>query len=193
MSGGRFTMGQIKPPWPVKLIVGMLTKVPDLFPLAQQAMEAQWGLVDIRSDVMPFTHTDYYTGPMGKPLLRQFVSFAQLIDPGALAKIKHQSNATEARIAASSDARSLVLARPINLDPGYIDPSKLVLATTKNYSHRIYIGRSMYAEATLYYHQGKWQGWPYTYPDYASGDYDGFLNEVRQKLMEQLSSAKQNT
>ena len=80
------------------------------------------------------------------------------------------------------------MARPINLDPGYVESSKLVLATTKNYSHRTYIGQSMYAEATLYYSKNQWHAWPYTYPDYAGGAYDDFLNRVRASLMEQSKS-----
>ena len=166
---------------PVKLITGMLSGEEGMFAGAQEKMERLWGKIDIQSQVMAFTHTEYYHKQMGKPLWRKFVSFEGLIDPGKLAQIKHQSNDLERELAQA--ARPLRVARPINIDPGYIDPSKLVLATTKNYSHRIYIGDSMYAEATLRYHQGGWRSWPYTYPDYAGGNYDEFLNEVRAKLM----------
>lgn len=186
-------MAQPKDPQPVKLIVGMLSKDAALFTCAEENMQTLWGAIDLRSDVMPFTHTDYYAGEMGTPLQRKFVSFAELIDPEKLAAIKHQTNALEEKIAQSSAGQTLQVTRPINLDPGYIDPGKLVLATTKNYAHRIYIGRQMYAETTLHYHKGSWQTWPFTYPDYASGDYNDFLNGTRLILMEQLSSQKRNT
>ena len=183
-------MAQAQTPRPVKLIVGMLCKDESLFGRAEQLMEEFWGAIDIDSAVMPFTHTDYYAQEMGAPLLRRFVAFAELIDPGCLADVKHKSNALEISLGNEPSGRASGLSRPINLDPGYVEPSKLILATTKNYSHRIYIGRSMYAEATLQYHQGRWQGWPYTYPDYANGAYDDFFSRVRRQLMEDYSSQK---
>jgi hypothetical protein len=123
---------------------------------------------------------------MGSPLLRQFIAFARPIDPGDLAAIKHETNDLEAQLAASEPARRLAVTRPINLDPGCLEPSKLVLATTKNFSHRVYLGQAIYAEATLAYRSGRWQPWPYTYPDYASGRYFPFLTAVRNHLLSQL-------
>ncbi|MBN2211965.1 MAG: DUF4416 family protein [Sedimentisphaerales bacterium] len=178
---------QLHPPKPVKLIVGMLSRDEGLFVPAESKMAALWGAIDITSKVMAFEQTRYYEKEMGTGLRRKFVAFVDLIRPEKLACVKHQSNAIEAELAAT-EAKRLGVARPINLDPGYVEPSKLVLATTKNYSHRIYIGENMYAEATLRYHQGQWQGWPFTYPDYASGAYFDFLTSVRERLMEQLSS-----
>ena len=185
-------MARTKAPEAVKLIVGMLGNSAEIFCSAETDMETLWGQIDIASEILPFTYTDYYEKQMGPRLLRKFVSFAELIDPGALASIKHQSNSLEEKWAQVQADQQPDVARPINLDPGYIEPSKLVLASTKNYSHRIYIGESMYAECTLSYHRGAWQSWPFSYPDYASGDYDTFLCQVRNRLMEQLSSQKQN-
>ncbi len=178
---------QLHPPRPVKLIVGMLSRDAELFAPAEAKLSAFWGDADIRSEVMAFDQTQYYEKEMGPGLRRQFLAFERLILPEQLAGIKHLSNTIEAELAASDGGR-LGVARPVNLDPGYVEPSKLVLATTKNYSHRIYIGENMYAETTLRYHQGQWQSWPFTYPDYAGGAYFPFLSAVRQRLMEQLSS-----
>jgi len=186
-------MGQTRPPKPVKLIVGMLSQQAALFDLAQQQMQTLWGTIDVHSEVMPFNYTDYYKTQMGAALLRKFVSFADLIDPIKLADIKHLSDQMEMTISQMPEGRQLGVARPINLDPGYIEPSKLVLASTKNYSHRIYIGNSMYAECTLHFYKGRWHGWPFSYPDYTSGNYDSFLNQARHLLTEQLSSRKENT
>ncbi len=183
-------MGQIRQPAAVKLIVGMLSQREELFALAEEAMQGWWGGIDVRSAVLVFDQTDYYDKEMGKSLLRKFVSFDRRIDPGELAGIKHRSNDLEETLAAHPEGRKLAVSRPINLDPGYIDASKLVLATTKNYSHRIYIGQSMYAEATLHYHRGKWQAWPFTYPDYGSGLYDPFLNAARDRYLEQTTSTR---
>jgi hypothetical protein len=184
---------ELHPPQRVKLIVGILSGRREFFEQARAAMEALWGAVDIQSDIWAFTSTNYYEKQMGTNLNRQFFSFSALIDPGELARIKHQSNAVESALAQSPAGEAAGVARPINLDPGYIDPGKLVLASTKNYSHRIYIGQSIYAEPTLHYHKGSWQTWPFTYPDYASGEYFDFLNQARKGLMEQLSSKKSDT
>lgn len=184
---GTIFVAQAKEPEKVALIVGMLSIQEKLFAHAEEKMQTLWGPIEFQSNVIPFDFTDYYTKEMGAPLRRKFVSFAQYIDPGELADIKHQSNALENEIAQIQAGRTLQVARPINLDPGYIEPSKLVLATTKNYSHRIYIGKSMYAESTLHYHKGRWQGWPHTYPDYAGAVYDEFMTRVRERLMEQRS------
>ena len=119
-------MAQPHPPQPVKLIVGMLSRGKSLFTLAEREMQSLWGPLDVHSDTMPFTHTTYYEKEMGAPLLRKFVSFARLIDPGDLAPIKHQTNALEEQLAHTPEGRSFVVARPINLDPGYLDPGKLV-------------------------------------------------------------------
>ena len=181
-------MAQAHSPKPVKLIVGMLSGAERLFDSAEGSMAELWGPIDEHSDVMDFEQTDYYEKEMGPNLRRKFVSFAELIDPGQLAQIKHQSNALEAFYGEQGEGQTPGVARPINLDPGYVEPSKLVLATTKNYSHRIYIGKSIYAEATLYYRKDRWHAWPFTYPDYADGAYDDFLNRVRARLMEQSKS-----
>jgi hypothetical protein len=115
--------------------------------------------------------------------LRQFLSFEKLIDPGRLAKIKLRTNKLEQKLA---KVLSVPLPRPANLDPGTIEPSKLVLATTKNYSHRIYIGRKMFAEVTLIFDKGHWRPLDHTYPDYRQQCYFDFFDKVRNRLLEQL-------
>jgi len=185
-------MGLIKPPQPVKLIVGMLARSVEQFSTAEQALQTCWGEIDCRSDDIPFNQTRYYEKEMGPGLWRRFVSFSRLIDPGELADIKHRTNTFEAEQTQRTTASSPP-SRAINLDPGYLEPSKLVLATTKNYSHRVYIGRGIWAEATLFYRKGRWQPWPYTYPDYAGELYHPFFHAVRRRLLEQLSSLKTST
>ena len=179
---------QLRPPRPVKLIVGMLSGQVELFDWAERAMSAWWGPVDIASEVIDFTWTNYYAQEMGDTLLRKFLSFERPIRPEEISQCKHQSNELERLCAESSACGAHKASRPVNLDPGYIEPSKLVLVTTKNYSHRVYIGNDMYAEPTLHFHKGQWHSWPFTYPDYGSGRYDGFLSAARERLTEQLKS-----
>ncbi len=175
---------KLYPVKPVKLIVGMLSIAPELFQIAEEAMVKLWGDIDVHSEVMPFIYTRYYNKAMGEGLLRKFVSFEKVIMPNDISTIKHQSNALELEIDNSTLGQGLGVKRAVNLDPGYINTSKLVLVTTKDYSHRVFIGNDMYAEATLHYCYDKWNSWGYTYPDYASGDYDVFLNAAREKFIE---------
>ncbi len=175
---------KLYPPRQVKLMVGMLSTDSSLFDLAEAEMVKLWGPTDCISEIIPFTFTRYYNKAMGEGLLRKFVSFSNLIMPPDIARIKHQSNALELAIDQSPSGLALGVKRAINLDPGYLNSSKLVLVTTKDYSHRIYIGDNMYAETTLHYCDDQWHSWPFTYPDFASGAYFDFLNAARDKFIE---------
>ena len=176
-------MWEIKKPDPVKLIVGILAADDECLRLAREAVIAKFGAADMVSEAFPFTQTSYYKDEAGENILRQFVSFQKLIDPGELATIKIRSNKLEEKLAKMADTD---LPRPINLDPGIVEPSKLILASTKNFSHRIYIGDNMYAELTLSYCKGVWNSFSYTFPDFKEDRYHGFLSSVREKLVSQL-------
>ena len=176
-------MARPRNPQAVKLICGLLSADADLLARARQLLGRRIGPLDLISDIWPFDQTDYYEPEMGPDLLRQFVSFDRLVPPDGLAGLKHDTNALEREIAEQCDP--LGVPRPVNLDPGYLDLGKLVLATTKDRAHRIYIGQQMYAEVTLQYTQGRWQPWPWTYPDYRSPAYHAFFDRVRERLREQ--------
>ena len=178
-------MWKLKEPKPVKLIIGILAANHQCLHTTTDALTDKFGKADFVSNVWPFDKTDYYKDQTGPRILRQFVSIERLVDPGKLAKIKHRTNKLEQKLAASL---ALPLPRPVNLDPGVIEPSKLVLATTKNYSHRIYIGKKMYAEVTLIFDKGRWRPLPHTYPDYKQQCYFEFFEKVRTRLLEQLKS-----
>ena len=139
-----------------------------------------------RSDVMDFDLTHYYDGQMGSPLYRRFGAFAEPIPPDRLAEAKRTTNAVEADLA----DRFSPPERPINLDPGLVEPSKLVLASMKDFSHRIYLGGGVYAEITLLYRRGRWEALPWTFPDFASGRYDAFLTAARQRLRERAEAGR---
>jgi len=179
-------MWDTKEPNPVKLIVGILAADENCLQAAVETLTAEFTNLDLQSDVWPFTQTNYYNTETGENILRQFVSIDKLIDPGSLPQIKHRTNTLEQQLAAKLN---IDLPRPINLDPGIIEPSKLILATTKNYSHRIYIGQKMYAEVTLIFDKGSWQPLPYTYPDYKQQSYHDFFTKVRIRLLQQLRNA----
>ncbi|MBM9537521.1 DUF4416 family protein [Desulfobulbus alkaliphilus] len=176
-------MGQGRPPNPVKLICGLLACDLSALDAARTKLAAQLGPLDLISETWPFEQSDYYTRETGPAILRQFVVFDKLIDPGHLARIKHITNHIEQDL-----IRELAAPwpRPVNIDPGLIEPSKLVLASTKNFANRIYIGEHIYAEVTLAYVHGAWQAFPCTFPDFRSGRYDRFLTRARQRLITQL-------
>ncbi len=176
-------MWELKEPRPVKLIVGILASEERCLTAAREGLASVLGTIDLVSDIWTFDQTDYYAAQIGPHILRQFVSVERLIDPGQLAAIKHQTNSLEKQLAATLGTP---FPRPANLDPGTIEPSKLVLATTKNYAHRIYIGDRMYAEVTLVFDKGQWRPLPYTYPDYYRQEYFDFFCQVRLRLVQQL-------
>jgi len=177
------TMAKAAGPPNVKLICGIISGSPGVLDEAITAVGKLFGAIDIASERVAFDLTDYYEDQMGSGLLRQFVSFAQPRSPDVLVQAKQATNALEAEIASRHPDGP---ARPVNLDPGYIEQAKLVLASMKNFAHRIHLAGGVYGEVTLLYRKGGgWSSLPWTFPDYASGRYDTFLTAVREKLRQQ--------
>lgn len=135
------------------------------------------------SDRFRFDQTHYYQPSMGDGLLKQLVAVEGDFDPSDLAACKLTSNQWELDYA---EAHASPEPRPLNVDPGYITPMKVVLASTKDRAHRIYLRDGIYAEECLYFHAQGWQGRPWTYPDYLSVDYHAFLLRVREQLQLRL-------
>jgi hypothetical protein len=176
-------MGRIREPPLVKLIVSIFTGDETLLAVSRGALVNRFGPIDYQSELLPFYHTDYYTREFGPGLVRQIVAFAELIPAQRLAEVKRSTNELEQTWVVDSKRR-------VNLDPGYVSLGKLVLATTKDYSHRIYLGQGIYAEVTLKYEHGRFQPWQWTYPDYASARYLEIFSEIRQLYVEQLHGTK---
>jgi hypothetical protein len=177
-------MAKPAPPPRVKLICGMIAADTGLFDQAEQGLTRRLGPADVVSDVMPFDFTDYYSRQMGCPLHRKFLAFADLAQGDSLARLKRATNDMEEQFA--DEAPPGAPTRPINLDPGYVELGKLVLASCKNFAHRIYLAAGVYAEVTLIFRHGRWHGLPWTFPDYASGRYDPFLLRARAELARRL-------
>lgn len=179
-------MGDFKAPQPVQLIAGIIANPDEGVERVRRALEAALGPVEMESPVWQFSFTDYYARAMGNGLLRQFVAFAGLREIEGLHRTKIASNGIEADLAASSRAG---VGRPINIDPGYICNSKLILFSSKDFSHRIYIGDGVYAESTI-----EWRGkgfviHPWTFPDYRTDDYRNFFASVRVMYRRKLKEA----
>jgi hypothetical protein len=145
-------------------------------------LEACFGPADLQSPSMEFEFTRYYQPQMGEGLRRTFFSFARLIDPAELAGIKLATNAIEERYRDGG----WPVGRPVNLDPGYLELGKLVLASTKNHCHRIYLRDGIYAEVTLVYRDKAFRGFEWTFPDYRTEEYHRFFLEARKLLHHEM-------
>jgi hypothetical protein len=172
-------MGAISPPHPVLLLVAVSSRYDAALDWARARIAAEFGPLGAVSPAFDFTETDYYTATMGSDLKKQFVVVKSPLDPGRLATIKRLTNDWEVDYAASANHPE---SRPLNLDPGYLTLAKLVLASTKDYAHRIYLADGIYAEVTLRFRNKQWQAFGWTYPDYRREDFQQFFTTARELL-----------
>ena len=171
-------MGQIEQHRPVLLIAAITSRHPSAIQWAIEKGVGEWGEISLQSPLFDFTETSFYNESMGHDLKKTLVAF-QLTDPAKLADIKIQSNNWESEYTSNNDHPE---ARPLNIDPGYITEAKLILATTKDRDHRIYLRDGIYAEITLYFHAKGWTKSRWTYPDYQRADFQSFFTDCRNHL-----------
>ena len=166
-------MGQAKAHQPVKLVIGFIFRDESVFVAAKSRLIKRFGILDFESPPLEFTYTDYYQQEFGPSLKRKFISFAGLIDPAGLFRIKNITDNIEKKLSRQGK-------RSINIDPGYICLSKLVLATTKDFAHRVYLNRGIFAEITLSFRNKSFTVLDWTYPDYRSAEYIAVFNQIRE-------------
>ena len=176
-------MGTPREPKPAKYFVALLSSDSELLVTVESDLAAILGVVDNRSEILPWTASNFYEKEMGAGLLRRFLSFEPLASPGDLARIKLLAQQVEAKY---RDQRADSPGRRINLDPGYLDALKVALASTKNASQRIYLHSGIYAEATLHYFDGAFHGLPYTYKDYLWPQTLAYFTSLRAEYLAQL-------
>lgn len=174
-------MGTAREPKPAKYFVALLSSDSDLLTGAESDLSSILGEVDARSETVSWTASNFYDKEMGPGLLRRFVSFANLRSPEDLAVVKAQTQRFENAYRALDSG-----GRRVNLDPGYLDTYKVVLASTKNAGQRIYLSSGIYGEATLLYRDGGYHGLEYTYRDYLWPETLAFLTQVRARYLIQL-------
>lgn len=175
-------MGAIRHLVPVKLFIGVLVSDARLIPEVETCLTSAYGPVDHRSAVIPFDFTNYYEPEMGRAIDRVFFSFERLIEADQLPEIKRQTNKIEEEMAPLLKT----VKRPVNLDPGYLEQAKVILASTKNFYHRIYLGKGIFGELTMQFKDGTYHFFPWTYPDYQSTGYQEFFLELRRIYRSQL-------
>jgi len=166
-------------PLAVKPVASLILARKDLVGPVLRELANYWGPVDLVGPLWPFTATDYYAREMGDGLWRCLASFLHLASAAHLADWKVFTNFLEKRW-------SLGGRRLVNLDPGYVARERLVLATGKNYAHRIYLSQGIYGDLTLLAGPGGFQSLPWSYPDYAQGTLPELLALVRRKYLWQL-------
>ena len=167
-------MSSPRPPYPAKLVIGAFMQERKLFDLVAGELESRYGPIDIVSRWFSFDCTTYYETEMGGGLSRRMMSFQNLVPQDMLPDIKAATNELEQHY--SHEDR-----RQVNIDPGYLLLERFVLATGKNFCHRIYVGKNIYADLTLIYQDKAFRPLPWTYPDYARSDMLEFLCRVRKK------------
>lgn len=163
----------------VKLISSLFSPRKDQIEEMIHELEGSFGLTDWMSPELLFDRTRYYEREMGWPLYRRFVSFRELIGPGNIVDIKLATNGLENRY--RQDER-----RTVNIDPGYVSLERLVLVTGKNYVHRIYLSKGVYAELTLVFKKGGFTPLQWTYRDYADPVVIRYFNEIRERYKREL-------
>lgn len=184
-------MSEPRKPLPAKLVVSIIFRAgirtgntPELLETLAQ-LEQKFGPTDYVSHLMEFKHTKYYNNEMGDFLLRRFISFKQLVCRDRLAEIKLYTNSVEKKYC---DRGGL---RKVNIDPGLLSLENLVLASGKNFTHRIYLQNGIFAEVTLLYQNKKFTTMDWTYPDYASMEITAILTDIRSLLVADLKNPDQ--
>lgn len=178
-------MSSIKLPRPVKYFCGFIHTQDVDFKAVLDRLVQKLGPWDMVSKPVPFTFTDYYKEEMGQDLIRRFASFKNLMDPAVLPDVRLFTLRVEEEF---GNKEGEELYRKVNIDPGYLSFGKVVLSTTKNFSHRIYIRDGIYAEVTLAYQKGNFKIFEYTYPDYQSEFALDYFTKLRSVYKTQVHS-----
>lgn len=182
-------MGEQRAHEPVLFLLGAFSRRAPVLDWAQARAASHFGPIALASERFHFTETSYYEPTMGEGLLKCFWAFERPYDPQDLADAKHQTNAWEAELANRVrqgelfPSENIAESRPLNLDPGYLTPAKLVLASTKDFAHRIYLRDGIFAEITLHFRRGAWLPHEFTFPDYRRPDYQAFFTRCRDWLL----------
>lgn len=169
-------MGELRQHPRAMLLVAVITRHDAALDWARERCINAYGPLALESQTFPFIETDYYEPTMGPGLGTTFLTFQQNYDVGETAVTKLQTNAWEAEYAALGRHPE---SRPLNLDPGYLTSAKLVLSSTKDHTHRLYLGQGIFGEITLFYRHGAWRDHEFTFPNYRRADYHEFFSACR--------------
>ncbi len=177
-------MGIAHQPQRVKLFAGLIARDEALLASTGRLLERTLrNPIDFESDVLDFFHTTYYADEFGTNLKRRFVSFKKTVALDGIHRAKIRSNALEHTLSRNGRRR-------INIDPGYLDLAKVVLFSTKDFSHRIYLAQGIFSEITLTYRAATFRPLPWTYPDYQSTAYIDLFNDMRTRYKDECTRGR---
>ena len=169
---------------PVKLFVAALYGREDALRTSVRLMESEWGEIDYTGSDHPFDPTDYYEPEMGKNLQRRLISFLKLFPPDRLGEAKCIANNIEDKLLTEENGRL------VNLDVGYLDLNKIVLASFKGAGQKIYLGCGVWADMIARYRGGRYQPFEWTFPDFSDGRYDLELKTIREIFRRQAAALR---
>lgn len=172
-------MAAPKRPEPVKFFVALLWADAAALAEAYTRLAERFGRIDFEGSDRPFDRTDYYADEMGANLSRRLIAFATLRGPDELADTKHFCITIESALAGAAGRR-------VNLDIGYLDHNKIVLASVKAAGQKIYLRDGIYADLIARYAEGRYQPFPWTFPDFKDGRYDPELAALRTAYLKQI-------
>jgi hypothetical protein len=178
-------MGDILLPSPKLPVYGVILSEGGDRGALLEGLEQEFGpAADISPEKSFDSFSPYYEKDMGKGLTRFFVSFRDLMDPADLASRKLRANEMEQRLIRAMRSGK----RAANIDPGYMDLARLVVASTKDASYRVYLRDGIYAQPMLRYQHGAFAPFEWTYPDYRDGEFLSFFKKIRDNYKEQTKS-----
>ena len=167
----------------MKQIAAILYRNPDDFRRALELLVASFSAIDYQGTCFPFSETDYYEKEMGSGLTRLLISFETLVEPDCLVEAKVTAKRLEKQLSNQGN-------RTVNLDIGYLDMFKLILASCKARSNKIYMGNQIWADMILYFEKGNFQPFPWSFPDFKSGLYNNDLKAIRTIYKQQLKKRR---
>lgn len=174
-------MGQITAKDKVVLVAGLLAPSAAAMEELIGELETLWGPAAHGSEPLDFDFTDYYAREIGEHLTRRFIAFGTPVAPDTLRETKIAGNELETRLSVGGRRR-------VNVDPGHLDLSKLIVASTKDATYRVYLGGGIYAQSMLCYERGSYRPWPWTYRDYRTEIAISFFNSVRADYKSRMES-----
>jgi len=168
-------------PQKVKYFIGALFSDADVLKKALGLCQVEIGKIDLHSDHFPFESTHYYDEEMGGLIFRSFFSFEILRSPGDLARLKVLCNRIEDQLRIEGKQK-------VNLDMGYLDFHKVILASAKYNGQKIYLDQGIYADPTLFFECGQFHAFENTFPDFKSNAYDEVFMKIRNIYKLQLKN-----
>ncbi|MFP4070944.1 MAG: DUF4416 family protein [Desulfovibrionales bacterium] len=172
-------------PHPAQLVVSMLSsRWDEVWAGCRALLEERFGPLDYETGLIPFTHTSYYDQELGTPLFRRLLGFSRLVPQETLPDIKLWTNGLEQEYLLQGQ-------RTINLDPGLLTLERLILATGKNFTHRVYLRDGIWADLTLIFQRGGWRTLPWTFSDYADHRLQRHLTAMRKRYDEKIKNSNE--